>query len=177
MSDTVLAYRQKIFFDISADKVACSFLLTESIDIINVLTTIHFVIVEVLRTVFPSIITILYFLISFLDNIIFPNFQIVGRGNDQVAMTSKFETREDFGKLFCDFVYITDLFYECSKKVTLLFKIHPIAVIRNYGNLLLEMSAIVPDGIVAFFTSYIYMENIVASWYEQVCKFDSFSDH
>lgn len=92
-------------------------------------------------------------------------------------MTSKFETREDFGKLFCDFVYITDLFYECSKKVTLLFKIHPIAVIRNYGNLLLEMSAIVPDGIVAFFTSYIYMENIVASWYEQVCKFDSFSDH
>lgn len=42
------------------------------------------------------------------------------------------------------------------------------AVIRNYGNLLLEMSAIVPDGIVAFFTSYQYMENIVASWYEQV---------
>ncbi|MBN3290284.1 ERCC2 helicase, partial [Polypterus senegalus] len=62
---------------------------------------------------------------------------IVGRGNDQVAISSKFETRED------------------------------IAVIRNYGNLLSEMSAIVPDGIVAFFTSYQYMENIVASWYEQ----------
>lgn len=41
-------------------------------------------------------------------------------------------------------------------------------MIRNYGNLLLEMSAVVPDGIVAFFTSYQYMENIVASWYEQV---------
>lgn len=41
-------------------------------------------------------------------------------------------------------------------------------MIRNYGNLLLEMSSIVPDGIVAFFTSYVYMENIVASWYEQV---------
>ncbi|XP_074872161.1 general transcription and DNA repair factor IIH helicase subunit XPD isoform X2 [Carettochelys insculpta] len=65
---------------------------------------------------------------------------IVGRGNDQVAISSKFETRED------------------------------IAVIRNYGNLLLEMSAIVPDGIVAFFTSYQYMENIVASWYEQACE-------
>ncbi|MBN3285299.1 ERCC2 helicase, partial [Polyodon spathula] len=63
--------------------------------------------------------------------------QIVGRGNDQVAISSKFETRED------------------------------IAVIRNYGNLLLEMSSVVPDGIVAFFTSYQYMENIVASWYEQ----------
>ncbi|XP_018085549.1 general transcription and DNA repair factor IIH helicase subunit XPD isoform X1 [Xenopus laevis] len=62
---------------------------------------------------------------------------VVGRGNDQVAMSSKFETRED------------------------------LAVMRNYGNLLLEMSAVVPDGIVGFFTSYLYMENIVASWYEQ----------
>ncbi|KAM6389888.1 LOW QUALITY PROTEIN: general transcription and DNA repair factor IIH helicase subunit XPD, partial [Rhynochetos jubatus] len=62
---------------------------------------------------------------------------IVGRGNDQVAISSKFETRED------------------------------IAVIRNYGNLLLELSAVVPDGIVAFFTSYQYLENIVAAWYEQ----------
>lgn len=62
---------------------------------------------------------------------------IIGRGNDQVAISSKFETRED------------------------------IAVIRNYGNLLLEMSAVVPDGIVAFFTSYQYMESTVASWYEQ----------
>lgn len=44
-----------------------------------------------------------------------------------------------------------------------------LAVIRNYGNLLLEMSAVVPDGIVAFFTSYQYMESTVASWYEQVC--------
>uniref|UniRef100_UPI00358E0210 general transcription and DNA repair factor IIH helicase subunit XPD isoform X2 n=1 Tax=Myxine glutinosa TaxID=7769 RepID=UPI00358E0210 len=62
---------------------------------------------------------------------------IVGRGNDQVTMTSKFETRED------------------------------IAVIRNYGTLLLELSGVVPDGIVCFFTSYMYMESIVASWYEQ----------
>uniref|UniRef100_A0A8C9PT68 General transcription and DNA repair factor IIH helicase subunit XPD n=1 Tax=Spermophilus dauricus TaxID=99837 RepID=A0A8C9PT68_SPEDA len=62
---------------------------------------------------------------------------IIGRGNDQVAISSKFETWKD------------------------------IAVIRNYGNLLLEMSAVVPDGIVAFFTSYQYMESTVASWYEQ----------
>ena len=41
-------------------------------------------------------------------------------------------------------------------------------MIRNYGNLLLEMSAVVPDGIVAFFTSYQYMESTVAAWYEQV---------
>lgn len=56
----------------------------------------------------------------------------------------------------------------CSNMIELLFLFLFPAVIRNYGNLLLEMSAIVPDGIVAFFTSYVYMENIVASWYEQV---------
>lgn len=62
---------------------------------------------------------------------------IVGKGNDQVVMTSKFESRTDQ------------------------------AVIRNYGNLLLEMVQVVPDGLVAFFTSYVYMEYIIASWYEQ----------
>jgi len=62
---------------------------------------------------------------------------IVSKGNDQVAMSSKFETRED------------------------------IAVTRNYGNLLVDMVSVVPDGVVAFFTSYIYMETIVAAWYEQ----------
>ncbi|CAG5118386.1 unnamed protein product, partial [Candidula unifasciata] len=62
---------------------------------------------------------------------------IVSKGNDQVAISSKFETRED------------------------------IAVTRNYGNLLVEMVTIVPDGVVCFFTSYIYMETIVAAWYEQ----------
>ena len=61
-------------------------------------------------------------------------------------MTSKFETRED------------------------------VAVIRNYGNLLVELSGTVPDGIVCFFTSYLYMESTIASWYEQVsplCFFNS----
>ncbi|XP_065833449.1 general transcription and DNA repair factor IIH helicase subunit XPD-like [Oscarella lobularis] len=62
---------------------------------------------------------------------------IVSRGNDQVAMTSKFESREDM------------------------------AVIRNYGNLLVEMATCVPDGVVAFFPSYLYMENTVAVWSDQ----------
>ena len=62
---------------------------------------------------------------------------IVAKGNDQVALTSKFEARDDT------------------------------AVIRNYGLLLSETVAIVPDGVVCFFTSYLYMENVVAAWYEQ----------
>lgn len=41
------------------------------------------------------------------------------------------------------------------------------AVIRNYGNLLVEVAAAVPDGIVCFFTSYLYLENVVSSWYDQ----------
>ena len=41
------------------------------------------------------------------------------------------------------------------------------AVIRNYGNLLVEVASSVPDGIVCFFTSYMYLETVVASWYDQ----------
>lgn len=62
---------------------------------------------------------------------------VVSRGNDQVAMSSKFETREDT------------------------------AVIRNYGQLLVETAKAVPDGVVCFFTSYLYLESVVASWYDQ----------
>ncbi|XP_030765568.1 general transcription and DNA repair factor IIH helicase subunit XPD [Sitophilus oryzae] len=62
---------------------------------------------------------------------------IVSKGNDQVAISSKFETREDN------------------------------AVIRNYGQLLVEVAANVPDGIVCFFTSYLYLESVVAAWYDQ----------
>jgi len=35
------------------------------------------------------------------------------------------------------------------------------AVIRNYGNLLLEVSATVPDGVVCFFPSYDYMVSVI----------------
>jgi len=62
-------------------------------------------------------------------------YQIVSKGNDQVAISSKYETRED------------------------------VAVIRNYGQLLVEFAATVPDGLVCFFTSYLYMESVVAAWY------------
>ena len=30
-------------------------------------------------------------------------------------------------------------------------------MIRNYGNLLLDMCGVVPDGMVCFFVSYVYM--------------------
>ncbi len=77
----------------------------------------------------------------------------MSRGNDQVTITSRYESRGDS------------------------------AVVRNYGNLLAEMSGIVPDGIACFFPSYEYMvrpcthtphtphtpsqETVVASWVDQ----------
>ncbi|OAJ41484.1 hypothetical protein BDEG_25069 [Batrachochytrium dendrobatidis JEL423] len=59
---------------------------------------------------------------------------IVTRGSDQVTVSSKFEVRND------------------------------VAVVRNYGNILLEFAKITPDGLVCFFPSYLYMESIVAAW-------------
>lgn len=61
---------------------------------------------------------------------------VVSRGSDQVAVSSKFQVRND------------------------------LAVVRNYGNILIEFSKAIPDGIVAFFPSYLYMESIVSAWNE-----------
>lgn len=61
---------------------------------------------------------------------------VITRGSDQVAISSRFEVRND------------------------------LAVVRNYGNILIDYSKIVPDGIVAFFPSYLYMESIVAAWHD-----------
>src|ERR1700743_3740138 len=64
--------------------------------------------------------------------------KVITRGSDQVAISSQFEVRND-----------------------------P-AVVRNFGSILIEYSKIVPDGIVAFFPSYLYMESIVAAWNDMV---------
>lgn len=56
--------------------------------------------------------------------------------SDQLPVSTKFDMRSDLG------------------------------VVRNYGRLLLEMVSVVPDGIVCFFVSYSYMDEIVNSWNE-----------
>ena len=35
----------------------------------------------------------------------------------------------------------------------------------NYGQMLVELSRVVPDGVVCFFVSYLYMDQIVAQWH------------
>ena len=59
---------------------------------------------------------------------------VLTRGSDQVAVTTKYRFRNDA------------------------------SVQRNYGSLLVELAKYVPDGIVCFFTSYQYMEDIVSFW-------------
>ncbi|KAG0454476.1 hypothetical protein HPP92_023768 [Vanilla planifolia] len=59
---------------------------------------------------------------------------VLTRGSDQLPVSTKFDMRSDPG------------------------------VVRNYGRLLLEMVAAVPDGIVCFFVSYSYMDGIINSW-------------
>lgn len=59
---------------------------------------------------------------------------IITRGSDQLSISTRFEDRGDMG------------------------------VVRNYGSLLVELCSCIPDGVVAFFTSYSYMESIISEW-------------
>lgn len=62
---------------------------------------------------------------------------IVSKGDDQTPISSQFSQRTES------------------------------SVVRNYGMLLLETCSAVPDGVICFFTSYTYMEQVVAAWNEQ----------
>lgn len=59
---------------------------------------------------------------------------VIARGSDQLAVSTRFEDRGDIG------------------------------VVRNYGSMLVELCSVIPDGVVAFFTSYSYMESIICEW-------------
>ena len=61
---------------------------------------------------------------------------VVTRANDQTLLSSKFDLRNDAD------------------------------VIRGYGQLLEELAHTVPDGLVGFFTSKMYIRNVVQVWFE-----------
>jgi DNA excision repair protein ERCC-2 len=61
---------------------------------------------------------------------------VVTRGSDQIPLSTKFDQRKD------------------------------VSIIRNYGSLLLEVAASVPDGVCCFFTSYAFMEDCITKWDE-----------
>lgn len=55
-----------------------------------------------------------------------------------------------------------------SVRAVIIFPSCVVAVIRNYGNLLVELCRVVPDGVVCFFTSYTYMVSISPVSYTNV---------
>jgi DNA excision repair protein ERCC-2 len=59
---------------------------------------------------------------------------VISRGSDQLAVSTRYEDRGDMG------------------------------VVRNYGAMLVELCSTIPDGVVAFFTSYSYMESLISEW-------------
>ncbi|KAL6748525.1 hypothetical protein V8C86DRAFT_1139607 [Haematococcus lacustris] len=61
---------------------------------------------------------------------------VLTRGTDQMPVSTKFEARGDPG------------------------------VVRNYGRMLVDLAAVVPDGLVCFFVSYRYMDSIISKWHE-----------
>lgn len=61
---------------------------------------------------------------------------VLTKGSDQLAVSSKLDEKDDEG------------------------------IMRNYGDLLLELAENVPDGIVCFFPSFKYMESVIHKWNE-----------
>jgi DNA excision repair protein ERCC-2 len=61
---------------------------------------------------------------------------VMTKGADQLEVCSKYDQRENTG------------------------------VVRNYGSLLVEMSAIVPDGVLCYFPSFKYLEFVIVKWNE-----------
>ena len=59
---------------------------------------------------------------------------VLTRSTDQNPLSTKFEMRDD-----------------------------P-AIMRNYGRMLVELASVIPDGIICFFVSYSYMDQIVSAW-------------
>lgn len=61
---------------------------------------------------------------------------VLSKGADQLPVSTKFEERENIG------------------------------IVSNFGKLLVELSSIVPDGLVCYFTSFRYMEHTIVKWNE-----------
>lgn len=85
---------------------------------------------------------------------------IITKGNDQMLLRS----REDMGGPSDD---VQKGIAVDGSKLTTSFSLRTDpSVVRNYGGLIISLSQTVPDNIVVFFPSYIYMEEIITLWSE-----------
>jgi DNA excision repair protein ERCC-2 len=87
---------------------------------------------------------------------------VITRGSDQLAVSTKFDDRGDMGVVrnygkgqrwhsCTGYFYIPTFLSHC---VTQSFS----------GAILVELCSAIPDGVVAFFTSYSYMESLISEW-------------
>lgn len=85
---------------------------------------------------------------------------VITRGSDQLAVSTKFDDRGDMG--------VVRNYGECvygpSLRCTSCFIAYPFPCYLMTGAMLVELCSAIPDGVVAFFTSYSYMESLVSEW-------------
>lgn len=85
---------------------------------------------------------------------------IITKGNDQMLLKSdKDDVLESIDTL------ISEPKIETKLSTSFTTRTDP-SVVRNYGNLIISLAKTVPDNIVVFFPSYIYMEEILTLWSE-----------
>lgn len=81
---------------------------------------------------------------------------IVTKGNDQQILTNEILTNEVINNQIIN-----------NEKMTTSFSLrNQPSNLRNYGTLIIELSQIIPDGLVVFFPSYIYLEEVISLWTE-----------
>lgn len=79
---------------------------------------------------------------------------IITKGNDQMTL-----------RALCDDPDVAEPHGSNTLTTSFSLRSDP-SVVRNYGHLMVELSKVVPDGVVCFFPSYMYMEEIVSLWAE-----------
>jgi DNA excision repair protein ERCC-2 len=88
---------------------------------------------------------------------------VITRGSDQLAVSTKFDDRGDIGVVrnygkHAGLAYAYNFF--CTRRFSNLLAL----CISFTGAILVELCSAIPDGVVAFFTSYSYMESLVSEW-------------
>ena len=80
---------------------------------------------------------------------------VITRGSDQLAVSTKFEDRGDMGVVrnYGTHIPLFDCCFLCQY-----------ILIEFVTAMLVELCSVIPDGVVAFFTSYSYMESLISEW-------------
>ena len=102
---------------------------------------------------------------------------VKSRGSDQLPVSTRFQDRGDmavvrnYGGLnrcfLWTFPFSLDFICKTHQRYTrLAFPPHfpkPLSI-HHKGTMMVELCGTIPDGVVAFFTSYSYMESIISEW-------------